>query len=266
MYQFCTLYSGSSGNAAYLGDPHEGILVDIGKNAKQTELSLSRLGLDPTAVKAIFLTHEHTDHIAGLRVFCKRYHIPVYGSLGTLEYLDEHGHLNGDFPVFQITDYADIGDFHVDCFHTLHDAAEPLGYAVTLPDGTKVAVSTDLGVVTEEVRQAVLGAKTILLESNHDVNMLNNGPYPYPLKRRILSERGHLSNDSAAEMAVSLLESGTTQIILGHLSSSNNVPELAWQTTAASLQGVGAALGSEGADIRLDVAPRNEVLHTEVVS
>ncbi len=262
MDRFCTLYSGSSGNAAYIGSESEGILVDIGKNAKQTTLALDSLGLSPKAVKAVFITHEHTDHIAGLRVFCKKHQIPVYASLGTLQALEKKGHLEGGFPVFQMTDYADIGDFHVECFHTSHDAAEPMGYTVSLKNGRRVSVSTDLGVVTQEVRDAILGSDTILLESNHDVNMLFNGPYPYPLKRRIASEIGHLSNEVAADLAVDLLQSGTKEIILGHLSSQNNVPELAYETSAASLTREGADLSS---DIRLHVAPRNDSLFTEVL-
>lgn len=261
MYRFCTLYSGSSGNATYIGTESEGILIDIGKNAKQTTLALDRIGLSPEAVKAIFVTHEHRDHIAGLRVFCNRHHTPVYSTLGTLQAMEDKGCLTGAFDAFQITSYADIGDFHIECFHTSHDAAEPVGYTVTLPNGRRVTVSTDLGIITEEVRNAVLGSDTILLESNHDVNMLYNGPYPYPLKRRIAGEKGHLNNDAAAEMAAELLESGTQEIILGHLSSNNNIPELAFQTSAASLKQDGAELGL---DIRLNVAPRNDIFLTEV--
>lgn len=261
MYRFCTLYSGSSGNATYIGTESEGILIDIGKNAKQTTLALDRIGLSPEAVKAIFVTHEHRDHIAGLRVFCNRHHTPVYSTLGTLEAMEAKGCFTDAFDVFQITSFADIGDFHIECFPISHDAADPVGYTVTLPNGRRVTVSTDLGVVTEEVRNAVLGSDTILLESNHDVNMLYNGPYPYPLKRRIAGDKGHLNNDAAAEMAAELLESGTQEIILGHLSSNNNIPELAFQTSAASLKQDGAELGL---DIRLNVAPRNDVFFTEV--
>lgn len=258
----CTLYSGSSGNATYIGDRAGGILVDVGKNAKQTTLALEALGLAPEQVRAIFLTHEHWDHIAGLRVFANRHHIPVYASLGTLEALDRGGHLRGDFPVFQMTDFADVADFHVECFHTSHDCAEGLGYAVTLPDGKRVSVATDLGVMTEEVRKAILGSRTVLLESNHDLGMLFNGPYPYVLKQRISSEVGHLCNDDAAATALDLLKSGTQQLVLGHLSAENNYPQLAFQTTASMLLSEGAKAGE---DYRLDVAPRDDGLWTEVL-
>lgn len=256
-----TLYSGSSGNATYIGDRSGGILVDVGKNAKQTTLALQEMGLSPEYIRAIFLTHEHTDHIAGLRVFANRYHIPVYASLGTLEALDEKGHLQGDFPVFQMVSTADVGDFHVQCFHTSHDCAEGMGYVITLPGGQQVSVATDLGVMTEEVKSAILGSKAILLESNHDLGMLFNGPYPYVLKQRISSEFGHLNNDDAADTAIDLVRSGTQQIILGHLSAENNLPDLAYQTTASLLLANGA---KEGSDYLLNVAPRHRSLLTEV--
>lgn len=258
----CTLFSGSSGNATYVGDRSGGVLIDVGKNAKQTTLALESLDLSPERVRAIFLTHEHTDHICGLRVFANRHHIPVYASLGTLEALDRCGHLNGDFPVFQITHFADVGDFHVECFHTSHDCAEGLGYTITLPDGKRVSVATDLGVMTEEVLQSICGSRSVLLESNHDLGMLFNGPYPYPLKQRISSEHGHLNNDDAAVAALDLLESGTQQLVLGHLSRENNLPELAFQTTASLLLTEGAKVDR---DYRLAVAPRDEALFTEVL-
>lgn len=259
---FATLYSGSSGNATYIGDRSGGVLVDIGKNAKQTTLALQELGLSPEHIHAIFITHEHTDHIAGLRVFANRHHIPVYASLGTLEALDRKGDLRGDFPVFQMLDTADIGGFHVRCFHTSHDCAEGFGYTVTLESGKTVSVATDLGVMTEEVRKGILKSNAVLLESNHDLGMLFNGPYPYVLKQRINSEFGHLNNDDAADTALDLVRSGTQQIILGHLSSENNLPDLAYQTTASMLLQEGARADR---DYRLAVAPRNDVLKTEVL-
>ena len=260
---FGTLYSGSSGNSTYIGDRTGGILVDVGKNAKQTTLALREMGLSPEQIHAIFVTHEHTDHICGLRVFANRYHIPVYASLGTLEALDEKGHLKGDFPVFQMSDTADIGDFHVQCFHTSHDCAEGMGYSITLPDGKRVSVATDLGIMTEEVKRVLLGSQAVLLESNHDLGMLFNGPYPYVLKQRIKSEFGHLNNDDAADTALELVRSGTKQLILGHLSSENNLPDLAYQTTASMLLTGGARVGD---DCFLDVAPRHRTLLTEVPS
>ncbi len=259
--KFCSLFSGSSGNATYIGDEHSGILIDIGKNAKQTTLSLASIGVPPEAVKAIFITHDHSDHIAGLRVFCNKYHTPVYASNGTLSSLDDYGHLNGDFTPFIISGGADVEDFHIECFRTKHDAPESQCYTITLPNYTKVAVATDLGVMTPEVMDGIIGARTILLESNHDIGMLTNGPYPYPLKRRIMSELGHLSNDACADAALELVKTGTEHFILGHLSAENNIPQLAYQTTLSKLQIGGAILDT---DFTLDVANRNEVTKLEI--
>lgn len=261
MYQFCSLYSGSSGNATFIGNEQGGILVDIGKNAKQTTLALESIGISPEQIQGVFVTHEHSDHVAGLNVFCKRHKIPVYASLGTLEALDDSGKLAGDFPIYQMFDVADVGDFHISCFHTSHDCAEGLGYRISLPNGKNVAVATDTGFITDEVREGILGCTAVLLESNHDIAMLENGPYPYPLKRRILGERGHLSNDAAADMACNLIEGGTTRLLLGHLSKENNIPELAYQTSLAALLGIGAKAET---DFTLGVADRNAVTLVEV--
>lgn len=254
MKRLCTLYSGSSGNATYIGTDELGILVDIGKNAKQTTSSLLEIGMSPDKIKAVFITHEHTDHIAGLRVFCNKFHIPVFATGGTLSKLDQSGHLKGSFDVFQMTDYADVEDLHIDLFHTSHDAAESCGYTVTFEDGTKISVATDLGVMTDSVLDAIKGSTALVLESNHDVNMLENGPYPYPLKRRILSEFGHLSNDVCGDTAVKLVGSGTKHLVLGHLSHENNIPDLAYQTTKGALTIAGAELGN---DYNLEVASRH---------
>ena len=255
MYRFCTLFSGSSGNSTYIGTDEHGILIDAGKNTKQITLSMNELGLHPENVEALFITHEHSDHIGALRVLCKKYGIPVDASRGTLEALDRGGHLNGDFPVYEMTDYADIGEFHIECFHTMHDAAESMGYTVELENGFKSAVATDLGIITDEVRDAILGCNTVLLESNHDIGMLSNGPYPYPLKRRILSDHGHLCNDAAAEMTIELIKSGTEHILLGHLSHENNIPELAFETSYSALCGAGAKINL---DYTLSVADRHK--------
>lgn len=261
MYKFCTLYSGSSGNSTYIGSNTEGVLIDIGKNAKQTCLALESMGIDPTAVKAVFVTHEHIDHVCGIRVFCKKLGIPVFATGGTLDAMDRGGHLDGDFPVFQITDYADVGDFHINMFHTSHDTAESCGYSIILPNGIKTAVATDLGIVTEEVEEGILGSKVALIESNHDVSMLENGPYPYYLKRRILSERGHLCNESCADTVLKLIQSGAEQIYLGHLSAENNTPDVAFQTTCSRLNMAGIELGS---DYALTVASRHEACGGEI--
>ena len=214
--------------------------------------TLQSLGVDPASIAAIFVTHEHIDHVSALRVFASAFAVPVFATAGTLSMLERDGVLNGKFPVYALPyTGAQAAGMQVRPFALSHDAAEPVGYSVTTPDGRRISVATDTGVVTDGILSAVTGSDLVLLESNHDIGMLHNGTYPYAVKRRILSDRGHLCNDACAETAVSLLESGTTFFCLGHLSPENNLPQLAYQTTRAEMDLIGA---KEGADYRLQIA------------
>ena len=144
-----------------------------------------------------------------------------------------------------------MGDIHIKAFRTPHDSAESCGYTATFSDGRVISVATDMGEMTYDVMQALKGSDLVLIESNHDIGMLRNGPYPYPLKRRILSSRGHLSNDACSEAIKTLVENGTTRFVLGHLSKENNYPPLAFETAKAALTQIGAI---EGVDYLLEVA------------
>ncbi len=255
MARFFPLFSGSSGNSMYIGSGDGGILIDIGMSARKTTLALERVGVDPAKLGGIFITHEHIDHVRGLRVFTKKYDIPVYASAGTLAALEESGQVDAKTRLFEMpaegmTVPADIG---VQAFHTSHDCREGLGYCVTLPDGRTAAVATDLGYLSDEVQQAIAGRDLVVLESNHDVRMLQNGSYPYPLKRRILSDIGHLSNDTCAHALPGLVEQGSTRFVLAHLSKENNIPALAYQTSLAELTMHGMR---QNVDFQLSVAPR----------
>ena len=252
MARFCPLFSGSSGNSLLLEASGARILIDAGKNAKQLELALNAVSVEPSEIQAVFVTHEHTDHISALRVFCSRYHTPVYASRGTLRELVSMGICNGQFPVHEIDESGKtLSDLKITPFATSHDAAESFGYTIETADDRKLSIATDLGVMTETVRQALRGSDLILIESNHDVHMLQSGGYPYPLKRRILSETGHLSNECCADELCGFMELGTTRFILAHLSRENNMPRLAYQTALNALTEKG---GREGLDFLMQVA------------
>ncbi len=252
MARFCPLYSSSSGNCTYIGSSQGGILIDAGVSAKRTEAALAEIGVDPKSIGAIFITHEHSDHVSGVRVFASRYGIKVYATAGTLDAMEKSGAVNAKNET-SVIPYSGIeaASMLVRPFRTSHDARESCGYTVITPDSKRISVCTDLGVVTDEVLRAVSGSDLILLESNHDVNMLRNGSYPYITKRRILSDIGHLSNVTCADTAVKLLESGTTRFFLGHLSRENNFPELAYETTKAAMSMAGAC---ENVDYILKIA------------
>lgn len=257
MLKFCPLFSSSSGNSVYIGDRDGGILVDVGRSAKQTDLMLNKIGVDVSRVKGIFITHEHTDHINGLSVFAARHNIPVYASTGTLLALKSKNVLNGKHIDIAVnSDEINIAGLNVKPFKISHDCADGRGYVVTGCDGTtKAAITTDTGYVSDEIFNAVKGAKLLYIESNHDVNMLRSGPYPYQLQKRILSDIGHLSNDTCAQTLTALINKGTTHILLAHLSRENNTPDLAYNTCVSKLREIGAL---ENRDYILKVAePQN---------
>ena len=254
MARFCPLFSGSSGNSFYIGSARAGILVDAGRSAKQLADMLSFCGIDISAVKAIFVTHEHSDHIAGLRVFTGKQLIPVYASAGTLRELERNGCLSGKIAA------EPVGPGGVACagmmissFSVPHDSAECVGFRIQTEDGRVAAVSTDLGTITPEAHKQLLNADLTVLESNHDIGMLRNGPYPYPLKRRILSETGHLSNSDCADELELLAKAKASRFVLAHLSRDNNTPELAFQTSLCALTVTGM---KQNTDFTLSVAPR----------
>ncbi len=255
MAKFCSLFSSSSGNSTYIGCSQGGILIDVGVSAKKTADALNNIGVDPDSIAAIFVTHEHTDHINGIRVFAERHGIKVYSSAGTLEGMEEAGVITPKVFADAIPwDGIEAGGMFIRPFKTPHDSRESTGYTVVTPDGKRIAVATDIGQITDTIMDSVFGCDLILLESNHDVGMLRNGPYPYFLKQRILSNHGHLSNESCAETAVKLMESGTTRFVLGHLSKENNIPALAFETTRAAMKMAGAV---ENIDYLLSVAGDN---------
>ena len=260
MARFCSLYSSSSGNCTYIGSSRGGILIDVGVSAKRTAEALNEIGVDPSEIGGIFVTHEHWDHVNGVRVFAQRHGIKVYASEGTLAGMDNLGVLTEKVNA-NVIPYSgiEVCGMQIKPFRTPHDTAESTGFSIVTPDSKRIAVATDIGCITEDIMDAVNGCDLILLESNHDVRMLQMGPYPHSLKQRILSpDRGHLSNDDCAAAAVKLAESGTTRFVLGHLSKENNNPYLAFETTRAAMRMAGM---TENLDYILSVAgDRNPVI------
>ena len=255
MLTLTTLASGSSGNCLLLSAGETHLLVDAGISCQRICRSLRDLGVDPSALSGVLVTHEHTDHIAGLATLTKQFRLPVYASPGTgrhlcyrIAALEDVLHTCAPGGAFT------VGGLAVETFPTLHDAAEPMGYAVS--DGSrKAAVVTDLGVVTEAVLAGVAGADLLVVESNHDVDWVKSGPYPYSLKRRILGDHGHLSNEAGAALACTAVRAGARTVILAHLSAENNTPARARNAVALALSAMGA---DPDRDLRLSVAPRAE--------
>lgn len=257
MARFSSLFSSSSGNCSYIGSAKGGILIDAGVSAKQINLKLDCIGVNPVDIGAIFVTHEHSDHVRGLRVFASKHKIPVYATQGTVDALIDSGVANGSFEINPVdSNGIEINGQLIVPFRTSHDSAQSCGFVVTTTDDRKIAVATDTGYVTEETKAAVKGCDLILAESNHDIGMVRNGIYPYLLKRRILSDVGHLSNIDCSNFVTDLVKNGTTRIVLGHLSKENNIPELAFQTSKSALDCVGAV---QFRDYILSVAGYSEI-------
>ena len=256
MARFCPLYSGSSGNSIYLSAGGTSLLVDVGVSCKALVTAMSQRELDPAGLGGILITHEHSDHVQGLRVFLKRYPLPVYGSSETLDYLTAYDKVPSGatlVPVEPGRPFA-VGNLMATAFDTPHDSVHSVGYRVETPDGHHIGIATDLGHYSRQVRSNLLGCDLVMLESNYEENMLLACPiYPYLLKQRIRSPPGHLSNLDCSKAAVELVQQGTTRILLGHLSKETNTENNAYQATAGQLTQAGMALGR---DVLLGVAKR----------
>lgn len=253
MSRLCPLFSGSNGNSMCITSGGNSILVDVGKSTKQMEIALRNNNIDIDSIKAIFITHEHSDHVQGLKVFIKRYGIKVYASSGTIQALKGKEILSEFSQYSSISeDGITISEMQVKPFRTSHDCAEGFGYIIQTQDQRKVAIATDLGFVNKTTRDLISTCDVVVLESNHDIRMLQNGSYPYYLKRRILSDLGHLSNEACANELPHLIKNGVSRLVLAHLSCENNVPELAYETAVSKLSACGFV---KGQDYDLLVAP-----------
>lgn len=246
MSKICPLYSGSTGNSTYIGTKSGSILIDVGASFKGITEKLSLADAAPEEILAVAITHEHSDHVKGLKTFLNKTSAKLIASKTTLETLIQSGLVPPKTETIALDDTKiEIADMQLSRFDTSHDCVGSSGYSIILPDNKKVAICTDLGIVTDSVKEALLGSDLVLLESNHDVEMLKKGPYPPHLKVRILSDKGHLSNSLCAEELKALLQGGTKRFILGHLSQHNNTPLLARSSAEAALIDLGAAAGRD---------------------
>lgn len=237
-----TLYSGSGGNSTYVSCGTHAVLIDAGKSARALENTLISAGKNIRDISAIFITHEHADHIGALEIISKKHHIPVHMTSASADCSVRSGSalcsvLKAHTPLFS----EQIGDMKISSFVTPHDSAMCVGYRIECGDSS-AAVATDIGVITPEILSALEGCSRVVLESNHDIEMLKSGPYPYNLKQRILSRQGHLSNVDCAAAVVHLAKCGLTDLTLAHLSEENNRPELALATVKEAVCRLGMKL------------------------
>jgi phosphoribosyl 1,2-cyclic phosphodiesterase len=255
--EFCSIYSGSSGNCLYIATNNTKILIDAGLTGKKIQEGLKSIDVNPSDINAMVITHEHDDHIKSAGILSRRFNIPIYANTKTWEAMSATlGKISEEnIKVFEGYDAFLIGDILVKPFAIPHDAASPCGYSF-MNGGAKISVATDIGYVTDEIKSNIIDSDLILLEANHDVEMLKIGPYPYPLKRRVLSNLGHLSNEDAGLALVEILNGKTKKVILGHLSNTNNYPELALRTVISVLQMNGII---DGEHIEIDIAQRDRV-------
>lgn len=258
--RLCSIASGSSGNCIYAGSDATHLLIDVGISCKRIEEGISTLGVKISEVDAIFITHEHADHINGLGVIARKYGIPIYGTAGTIQEIKKTASL-GDideslFQCIRADEKCIIKDMTLYPMRTSHDAAEPVAYRIS-HDKKKIGIITDLGCYNDYTVACLRDLDVLYLEANHDVKMLQVGPYPYFLKQRILGDKGHLSNEASGKLLSRLLNDHLQAVVLGHLSKENNMPELAYE--AVKLEIMMSETGYKEDDFPIYVAKRNEV-------
>jgi phosphoribosyl 1,2-cyclic phosphodiesterase len=254
--KICTLSSSSSGNCTLVSHGETHILVDAGISMRRTGYSLKSLDIDFPDLSGIIVTHEHSDHICGLKMISKYHKVPIYAPEGVGDILAELVPEAADH-ILHIKSGVEIeiNDISIKGFKTPHDTPESFGYRITA-GGRSLVFATDLGHVSEEVLSVALGADFAVIEANHDTDMLWNGPYPYFLKKRVTAKHGHLSNADCSEFARLLVQSGTRHITLAHLSRTNNTPARALKAVKRTLLQSGAMPGK---DVYVNVAPASDI-------
>ncbi len=258
-FELCTIASGSSGNCIYIGTDKHKILVDAGISGKRITAGLEQIGVQPDEIQGVFITHEHSDHIKGAGIISRKYNWPIYATKATWDVMLEENKIGKILPHnIKIVDSGkgmNFSGLEIMPYSIYHDAADPVGYTFSY-EKKKMSIATDLGHVDQKIINALKDSHLILLESNHDVGMLQAGGYPYYLKQRILGENGHLSNELAAKALLGVYNENLEHAILGHLSRENNFPDLAYITTKNELQNNGIEIGK---DIKVSVANRDIV-------
>lgn len=238
--KFCSLSSGSSGNCQYIETDRTKILIDSGFSGKKIESLLLSIDVDPKEIDYILVTHEHIDHVRGVGVLSRRYDIPIFANEKTWIAMEKSiGKIDEkNIRFFQSEKAFELEDLGVYPFRVFHDAAEPVGYSFYYKRN-KISIMTDTGWVNDNMKKAIKGSSLYLIESNHDIQMLKEGSYPWPLKKRILSTKGHLSNMDAARVLTEVLGGNGEIVLLGHLSKENNIPKLAYDTVRKYMEGHG---------------------------
>ena len=255
MFKFCTLYSGSSGNCSLVQTDSTKILVDAGQSAKKIEEALSSIDVDPFSIDGILVTHEHSDHIKGIGILSKKFHIPVYANSETWDAMEKQKEKieQDNIKLFTFNKFS-IGDIDVKPFSIPHDAANPCGFNIFNND-KKISIATDIGHMNKDILQCLSNSNFLLLEANYEPEVLKYSKYPYLLKSRISGPNGHLSNIDAGKTISYLVNKGLDKVMLGHLSNESNFPELAYKTVVEQLMENNVAQNN----LRLSVANRYEV-------
>ena len=256
MLNFCSLYSGSSGNSLFVQTDNTNLLIDAGVSSKKIEQALNDIEVDPHSLDGILITHEHSDHVQGLGTFSKKFDLPVFVNEETLDAMPKQKDKihSKNIKKFKVSEKFSIGDLTINPFSIPHDAANPCGFNIIKDDKLQISIATDIGHMTKSIVNHLEGSQFILLESNYDTNVLKCCSYPYKLKTRIAGDRGHLSNTMAGKTISYLLKnSNLATAMLGHLSKESNFPELAYQTVVDEI----ISNHSKNSQINLSVANRN---------
>lgn len=256
-FKFCSLSSGSSGNCQYIETENTKILIDAGFSGKRIEDLLASIDVCPSTLDGIFVTHEHADHIKGVGVLSRRYDLPLFANRRTWQAMESKiGKIKEkNIQFFNSEELIEMKDLLINPIKIFHDAGEPVGY-VLYNKNKKISIVTDTGFIDDNIKDKIKNSNLYLMESNHDVNMLENGKYPWFLKERISSKKGHLSNDDAAGILNDIIMGKEEVILLGHLSKDNNKPELAYRTVESKLNYSGIKINK---DVILDMTYRDKI-------